>query len=558
MTRRLDEHILAEMAWMEQLLSGGDDPASWERRRQAIRARRAESPEWSERLDHLLLMEIHRKNQGLQEARGNLEKMRQILEKLTAPPWHMAVFVCPIETEEGVRALVYHGTGRRVVNLMEGFDLTSLEPGDEVFLGNELNVIMSKSPDDIPRVGETAVFSRYTEDGRLIIQLRDEELIIAAAGSLRDVKLESGDIVRWDKTCWMAFEKIPHDEGRRYFLDELPQIGPEQVGGQSANLRKLLASLTAKLVNPGLAATYGLDGRQSVLMVGPPGCGKTLMARVAASEVGRLSGKKCRFAVVKPGAWEDPFVGVTQRNIRHCFQALKEASKETFAVLFLDEIETVGRIRGSIVGHHSDKFLGALLAELDGFDQRGNVAVIAATNRKDLCDPSLLQRLGDVEIEVARPDPRGATEIFRIHMPDSYPYSPNGSAAAHTREDAIDAAVSQLYAPNAGNEVCTLKFRDNKTRLVTARELTCGRIIEQICRDARRTAYLRHSEGGEPGIRVEDMREAVATAMDHMSTIITPRNAHAYLFDLPQDIDVVAVEPIRRRPGRGHRYVNPR
>jgi SpoVK/Ycf46/Vps4 family AAA+-type ATPase len=291
-------------------------------------------------------------------------------------------------------------------------------------------------------------------------------------------------------------------------------------------------------------------------MEGAPGCGKTLMARVGVAEVSRISGKQSRFGVVKPGEWEDPFVGVTQANIRGAFRALREAADDTgFAVLFLDEIESVGRIRGSAVGHHSDKFLAALLAELDGFADRSDVAVIAATNRKGLCDPALLERF-DTHIHVGRPDMRGAREILDIHLHGSAPYSPNGDAAPATRQEMIEHAISRLFSPNAENEICVIRFRDGKSRTVTARELVSGRLIQQICQAAQKSAFLRDVTCGEPGLRLEDMEEAVSGALERLSTTLDRQNAHHYLADLPQDVDVVAVEPVVRRTRQRHRFLN--
>ena len=389
-----------------------------------------------------------------------------------------------------------------------------------------------------------------------MLKWRDDELIVEAAGTLKPVSLETGDIVRWDRSAWIAFEKIERAKGRSYFLDEVPDVRPDQVGGQRAVLDSLLAALTTTLVAPDTAKIYGLGGRCSILLIGPPGCGKTLMARVAAAEIARITGRKCRFAVVKPSEWEDPYVGVTQQNIRNCFHALREAARDGLAVLFLDEIESVGRIRGSSVGHHSDKFLAAFLAEMDGFSGREGVAVIAATNRKDLMDPSILERISDVELVVNRPNMRGAREIFEIHLPQSLPFSPNGYQAVATRREIAERAVSRLYSPNAGNEVCVVKFRDGKTRTVAAHELMSGRTIEQICRAARQAAFLRDVRSKERGLRAEDIDTAVADAIQRLSTLLTPRNAHAYLADLPQDIDVVAVEPIVRRVTHEHRYLN--
>ena len=328
------------------------------------------------------------------------------------------------------------------------------------------------------------------------------------------------------------------------------------MGGQEQALDRLLGALTASLVSPEAARLFLVGDRHSILMWGPPGCGKTLMARVAAAEVSRLSGKRCRFGVVKPGEWEDPFVGVTQQNIRNTFRALKEAAQEGPAVLFLDEIEAVGRIRGEAVGHHSDKFLDALLAELDGFEDRTNVAIVAATNRKDLLDPALLGRLSDAEVQVGRPDLRGAEAILDIHLPAGVPVSPNGKAAGATRAELIGAAAGRLYGPNAGNELCRLRFRDGRTRTVCACELASGRMLEQVCRDARFRAFQRYVRGGERGVCMEDMDCAVSAAIERLSSALSVRNARAYLADLPQDVDIVAVEPVVRKVSRPHHYLN--
>jgi SpoVK/Ycf46/Vps4 family AAA+-type ATPase len=293
------------------------------------------------------------------------------------------------------------------------------------------------------------------------------------------------------------------------------------------------------------------------MMVGPPGCGKTMMARVAAAEVSRRSGKKCRFAVIKPSEWESPYVGETQANIRQCFETLRAAADESgYTVVFMDEIECVTRIRGSLMGHHSDKFLAAFLAEAEGFRDRGNIAIITATNRKDLIAPEAYERLAEVEIHVTRPDMRGAQEIFAIHLDTSFPYSPNGKAALVTRAELIGRAVSRLFDPNADNQLCTVKLRDGKQRKVAAREVVSGRLIEQICRAARQSAMLRHLATGAGGICADDLDEALAAAIARLTTTLTPHNIRSYLSDLPQDIDVVAVEPVSRRVARAHRYLH--
>jgi ATP-dependent 26S proteasome regulatory subunit len=541
-------HPGSEVPFLEQLLAVGDDAPGIDRKVELVQTLRARAPDGGRQLDHALFERLTRMSQGLRVAEAAQRELREILDRLDSPPWHPALFLRAVETDLGPRAMVLQGGGRRVVAVADGIDLDALVPGEEVFLGTELNVVAGRSPYGMPQVGETAFFERTTSDGRCVLRWRDEEVVVDPAGTLDVAGLKSGDQMRWDRTAWMAFEKIDGAAGRRFLLEEVPEASPGLVGGQEENLDALLSTLTAMLVAPEKAARYGLGGRRSILMVGPPGCGKTLMARVAAAEVARLSGRRCHFGVVKPAEWESAWVGETQQNIRNCFRALREAS-DGCAVLFLDEIESVGRIRGAAANQHGDKFLAALLAELDGFAERSGIAIVAATNRKDLVDPALLERLSDVEIAVQRPDMRGARAIFDVHLPQAVPLDP-----AAARDEIVETAVSRVYSPNAENALCTLRFRDGKSRTVVARELASGRMFAQVCRAACQAAFLRDLRGGDPGLRVADMEQAVSEALERLASTLSRQNVHAYLCDLPQDVDVVSVEPVVRKVSRPYRY----
>lgn len=560
MSRIRIKRIPSEMSSLLDILrSAGQNAPSVEDKCQVIELFRRQSPELGQQVDRLLIEDTQQLRSGLAEAQVNLHRLKEMLDKATAPPWHAGIFLRPLDAANCPRSrvLVCHAGARRVVGLADGLEAGSFLCGDGVFLNQELTAIVAKAHQQPAEVGETAVFLRSMPDGRrLIVRHRDEEIVVDVAGSLGDAEFREGECLRVDRSAWIAYEKMPQADGRRYLLEEVSGVGSDHVGGQRGNLAALLDALTTTLVEPDKARRYGLSPRRSILMIGPPGCGKTLMARVAAAEIARQSGRKCRFAVVKPAEWEDPYVGVTQQNIRNCFRALREAAQESMAVLFMDEIECAGRIRGSAVGHHSDKFLAALLAELDGFSDRDGVAVICATNRKDLVDPALLERISDLEIQVQRPDMRGAREIFGVHLPTSLPYSPNGELAMETRQELIDRAVARLYAPNADNQIGTLKFRDGKTRSISARELISGRCIAQICRAAGQRAFMRDVASGQAGIRQTDMDEAVAAAIDRMTTTLTPHNARVYLTDLPQDLDVVAVDAPGSALRGSHNYLN--
>jgi proteasome-associated ATPase len=547
-----------EIRISEVLLAAGRGAPSLDQKVEFAQMLRGQSPEVGKQIDRAIFRRHDELFVGLQTAQANFKKLEGVLEQMSAPPWIVADFLTMADTPQGPRAMIALGGRRSFVALHPEMPSPGeLACGDQVLLSSQQNVVMARSPLGPCRFGETATFARKTEDGRLVLRCRDEEMVVEAAGALKDCALKEGDLVRVDKANWLAHEKIESPcEGRKYLLKEVPNVASDRVGGQDRSLQTVVAALTTTLVDAQKARLYGLTGRRSILMIGPPGCGKTLMARIATSEVSRLSGRKCHFGVVKPAEWESPWVGVTEQNIRNTFAALREAAGDGLAVLFLDEVETIGRIRGGSVNQHADRFLGALLAEMDGFDGRSNIAIISASNRKDLIDPALLERLGETEIVVGRPDMKGARAIFNIHLPAGVPVNPNHSAASATRREIVDVAVSMLYAPNANNELCVLRFRDNSARTVYARELVSGRLIEQVCREACQIAFLRDVRGGGAGLTVGDMQEAVASAIRKLSATLSPRNVHTYLTDLSSDSDVVDVRPIQHKVDRPHRYLS--
>ncbi len=547
------ENMMRHIEILQQITATGEGALNIAQKRQLVQQAREESPEFAAQLDDVLLRENERLRAGLMAAQEAQTKLRSKLDELTAPPWHPAVFRNRVDTPMGPRAMVWFGGRPRLVSIADEINDEEFRMGDEIYLNNELNILVAASLIGMPQVGETAFFDRYVDFNRIVVKSREEELVVDAGAGLDDVDLEQGDQLRWDKSTWMAYEKIEKASTQEYLVEDAPDVDPSMVGGNRENLKGVLAALTAALIEPDKAKSYKLPDRQTILMVGPPGCGKTLMARVASAQVQRLSGRTCKFAVVKPGQWENPYVGMTTRNIRETFEWMKRSIGDGFGVLFMDEIESIGRIRGQSLGTHGDKFLAALLAELDGFESRGRIAIISATNRKDLIDPALLERLSDIEIQVDRPDLQSAREIFNIHLPHDLPFHPNGKAAGNTRTELIERAVSRIYSPNAGNELCRLKFRDGNTRVIAARDLASGRVFEQICNSARKRAFQRDIEGGLAGLQAADIDESVEDALHRLASTLSPRNVRSYIFDLPQDIDVVSVEPMMRRVRRPHR-----
>jgi len=528
---------------------------SLDQRLAQLKALRLESADLADFVDRNLLEHLDLARIGLHEAQRLQAKLKETLDRVLATPWVAAVFMGPLSTGAGARAIVHQGGARRVVNLAPELEVESLRPGDQVFLNHELNVITGVSPDGLPRCGEVGVFDRRTSDGHLVVNCRDDEIVLQPAHPLASLALQPGDLVRFDRSIWLAFDKVENVQGKEFMLEEVPSLTRELLGGLDASYETMRTTLSALLVAPEMARRYRLSGRNSILLVGPPGCGKTHMTRIVASDIGRLSGRRVRFGVIKPAAWESPYVGATQKAIRDTFKILREAARDGVAFLFLDELESIARTRGNFANIHSDKHLAALLAELDGFEDRKDIAIIAATNRKDLLDPALLARFA-VEVQVSRPDQCAAKAILNIHLPPSLPFSPNGELAAGTRDEIIEAAVSLLYAPNADNAICRIRFRDGKERTITARELASGRFFMQICENACRRAFVRELRGSEPGLNASDMEQAVIEGIERLRTQLTPNNVHAYLADLPQDVDVVSVEPVVRKVPNARRYLN--
>lgn len=540
-----------DLTELEALLTTGNAAPPLPLKVEMLSAFRAISAQHAARADEFLLGHLCEGRVAIERLERTHRELETIIATLTTAPWHPALFLGVVETATRTAAMVLHHGAERVVAIAQDVDPSLLAIGQEVLLSHELNVIVDVSPRALPRCGETATVERLVGDDRCILRWRDEAILVDLAARLIDTGLAPGDQVRWNRSAWLAIEKIDQQAPQPYLLTQIPQIERSQIGGQDEAFDQLCGALTAALVDPERASRYRQTGRQTVLMVGPPGVGKTLMARAAVSEISRISQRDCQFAVVKPGEWSSPWVGVTEENIRRCFRALREAAARGPAVLFLDEIEAISRIRGGTVSHFADLALSAFLAEVDGFAPRDNVALVCACNRKDLIDAAVLERIAATEIRVRRPDMRAARSVFTIHLPDSLPFA----GGSDTRAQLIDTAVSRLYSPNAeGVSLCRLHFRSGGTRLITARELMSGRLIEQLCATMARSAFWRDANGGEAGIGMSDLEAAVTDMLERLRTTLTPHNAHAHLDDLPHDNDVVRVEPIVPRIARPHRY----
>jgi energy-coupling factor transporter ATP-binding protein EcfA2 len=522
--------------------------------RQALFAElRQNQPQWQPRIDQAVLQRDLMHAEAVRKLGALIDELRAETARLTAPPVSEGVFVAPCVASGAQRLarVVLHGTREALLVPKDDALLDTLRAGDVVLVAGAGNVVLGKADCAAPGAGDCAIVERWLGADRLVLRHRDQVLVARAAASLAPAEVEAGDCVRVDRTSGFAMERVPAPDRHPQAPDDEATSLPEDALAGYDDLRDgKLRQIGYAVAHPQAAAAYGLHRQRPwILLGGPPGVGKTTLARVIAGVLHRQTGRRCRIRKLNGAELLSPYVGETEQRIRTFVRELRAAGDE-WSIVFIDEVDAIARARGGAGNVHSDRFLGTWLAELEGFEGRAPCILIAATNRLDMVDPAFRSRCSE-EIEMPRPRMDAARAIFAHHLPEGLPYAaPGGANAAETRTRMIDAAVARLYLPNApGALLATLRLRDGKTRAVHARDLMSGRLVEQICVDARRRAFQRHVEGDDAGLGLPDIDAAVDAARDRLRATLTPFNAHAHLGDLPADLAVVAVDPAPRARG---------
>ena len=543
------------------IMAAGCGPRELAQNVAALGQFRAASQEGSARVDVLFMEEIARMRTGLEAARVAQEEIRATIEQLTAPPYFPAIYLA--RTGPGLlqNALVRVGAEVRAVGFGEN-DPEEFRLGDELLISNERNVISGKAESGAFTCGDTATFVRAAGEGRLVVKARDEEMVVLAVAALRGTELKAGDLVRFDRNACMAYEKIDRPRGDEYFLDKTPEETFASVGGLDREIAELKRSIELHFQHPEIVLRYQLRRKKAILLYGPPGTGKTLIARAVANWLASLSKSgRSRFINVKPAALNSMWFGQSEQNYRDVFRVARDAGAaepEVPVVIFFDEVDSIGGERGRSVHRVDDRVATAFMAELNGLEERGNILVVTATNRLDSLDPALTRpgRLGDLKLRIPRPGRKAARQVFEKHLPGAIPYAANGHAAEQAREQAINTAVSMIFSPGGDAELAQIMFRDGKRRAVRASDLINGAEIASIAESAAERAGVREARGGEAGVRVEDLVDAVGDFLGSAACALTPHNCRSYLDDLPQDVDVVRVEPLERKVSHAFRYIN--
>ncbi len=455
----------------------------------------------------------------LEEAREQLAVLRAEVDKLTTPPNSFGTVTAV--NEDGTVDLMA-GNRKLRVAAQPSVEVKMLQKGQEVLLNESFTIIDIRTFDpngDVVRVRDTL------DDGRLVVMAHaDEERVVSMADSMSDVRIRAGDFVRIDPRAGLAVERLARPEIEELVLEEIPDVTYEQVGGLTSQIEEIRDAVELPYLHRDLFARYGLVPPKGILLYGPPGCGKTLIAKAVANSLAKAVADRTGqpdarsyFLNIKGPELLNKWVGETERQIRLIFQRAKEKSDEGVPVIvFFDEMDSLFRTRGSGISSDVEStIVPQLLSELDGVESLKNVMVIGASNREDLIDPAILRpgRL-DVKIKISRPGTDAAREIFRIYLEGDIPLDPDELAACDGNRvrmvaETIDSTVAAMFSEGEENRFLEVTYANGDREVLYFKDFASGAMIENIVRRAKKDAIKREIAGGSQGVRRSDLLAAI-------------------------------------------------
>ena len=455
----------------------------------------------------------------LREARDRVATLQEEVAKLTQPP---AAYGIVLGTNDDGTVDVLTNSRKMRVALHPDIDATLLERGSEVVLNDSLNVVMARSAES---TGDVVSLKEVLEDGvRAIVTGRgDDDRVCELSDALRGVHLRAGDLLRLDSRSGLLLERLAQPEVEHLLLEEVPDISYDDIGGLDRQIEAIADAVELPFLHGDLFAEHQLPAPKGILLYGPPGCGKTLIAKAVANSLAkkvaaRTGADKGRsyFINIKGPELLNKYVGETERQIRMVFQRAREKSEEGWPVIvFFDEMDSMFRTRGTGISSDMEStIVPQLLAEIDGVEGLRNVIVIGATNREDLIDPAILRpgRL-DVKIRIDRPDAESASQIFARYLTSEVPVAKTEVDKHGDLKQAIiamiDTTVEEMYATSDANRFLEVTYQNGDREVLYFRDFASGAMIENIVRRAKKLAIKRLLAGGERGVATPDLVDSI-------------------------------------------------